>query len=173
MTETRTTQLDLTNDRADTDLVPKWCPFCGVRLATPALAGYPDAFTVFRAHRRTHLPWGPDVDPEDDPTRGDAHYSGVNGEPEQLGGIWDFRLSFSTEYAIVAAGYDRHDAERRAKQMASNAVAADRYHLHTDVVNSRDVYENDDPGTIPEYLWPEEWGDKPSDASEDGGGDDS
>lgn len=155
MTDT-TTQLDLTDEPADDEPIPQFCEYCGVRLAEPHDAGLPDKLAVYRAHRRTHMDWGPDVAPEDDPTRGDNHYSGLDGEPLEIGGVWRFRISYSVEYQITAAGHSRHDAERRAKEMVTDAVPADRYHVHTAVDSSRTVSEADDPEDIPDYLQPDD-----------------
>lgn len=147
-----TAQLDLTLDRADTDLVPKFCPYCGEKLTDPHTVDAPDAFAVFRQHRRQHHPWGPTVDPDDDPTLATNQYTGPGGEPAVLGSLYDITLAYTVEYRFRVAGRTQQDAERRAKDWAADATPADRYHVHTDRREVTAYTEADEE--LPDYLDP-------------------
>lgn len=150
-------QFNLEMNRADDELVPRWCPYCGERFAAPHDAGYPDVFALFRAHRRTHFPWGPDVDDDDDPTLATNHYSGPNGEPAYLGALYDVTLSYTVEYRFRVAGQSKSAAKDRARDWALDATPADKFLVHTDM-DEVAAYDESDTD-IPDVLDPSVDGD--------------
>lgn len=106
------------------------CRICGEELADPEeVTGEYTAAEVYRAHRRTHYPWGPTYDPDADP------YLARNYEGEERE-TYTVTFHYTAVEHVEVEARDEWEAVERAEERRDHD-GEHRETVHTEVAPGR------------------------------------
>jgi hypothetical protein len=64
-------------------------------------------------------------------------------EPERIGGLYRIELSYSVDYVFHVPAWSEWEAKEIAEEWACDATAADRFLMHTDKTEMKEIMSDD------------------------------
>lgn len=81
---------------------------------------------------------------ENDGSRPDEEDDEEDDEPiMKVGGKYEVRLSYSVDYSFYVYAGNEHQAKREAKDLVEYGNAVDAMHVHDDISEIEEIYEDD------------------------------